>query len=333
MQRRTICFVVLCVAFLIAVNAKPRPDRVRRDGGRLKGREGRRLGYSQTHPRQYSDICGKQKKQFTRFLRPTFKIFNGTCAKYGELPWVAQIQVRDTANARHGVYDHYCGATILSDNLVLTAAHCFQAFAPSMMRVVVGQSNLNAIDPEEQAFDVEEVIKHRRWDSPRDGLFSNDIALVKLRRKGDGSGIRFSDNVAPACLPDPDDENTVFRPGMHCVIAGWGRTENKDSIEECMQAAMVPIISDEECKDMYSNNGRRRIARGMTCAGYRDGGVDTCKGDSGGPLACRAERDGQFYVHGIVSWGDGCGAANKPGVYTMVRHYLDWIEEMIEKLA
>lgn len=63
--------------------------------------------------------------------------------------------------------------------------------------------------------------------SPVDGRYSNDIALVKIRRKGDGSGIRFSDNVAPACLPDKYSE---FREGMHCVIAGWGKTESEENL-------------------------------------------------------------------------------------------------------
>ncbi len=61
--------------------------------------------------------------------------------------------------------------------------------------------------------------------SPREGRYSNDIALVKLRRKGDRSGIRFSSNVAPACLPEKDLE---FESGTDCVIAGWGKTQGKN---------------------------------------------------------------------------------------------------------
>ena len=55
--------------------------------------------------------------------------------------------------------------------------------------------------------------------------------------------------------------------------------------------------------------------------------VDTCQGDSGGPLVCNHDhrsRKRKYAQIGITSWGDGC-AEGKPGVYTRVAYYLDWI--------
>lgn len=51
------------------------------------------------------------------------------------------------------------------------------------------------------------------------------------------------------------------------------------------------------------------------------------QGDSGGPLACA--RNDVSFLYGIISWGEGCGRFGKPGVYTRVVNYIDWINSVI----
>ena len=66
------------------------------------------------------------------------------------------------------------------------------------------------------------------------------------------------------------------------------------------------------------------------CAGAKKG-KDSCGGDSGGPLVCR-QKDGSWTQVGLVSWGSAeCGEKGKPGVYTWVANYIDWIDNIIDQ--
>jgi len=73
----------------------------------------------------------------------------------------------------------------------------------------------------------------------------------------------------------------------------------------------VPIVSRATCN---SNYGSGAITTNMICAGLTQGGKDSCQGDSGGPIVDKSSRA----LIGLVSWGEGCAAAGKPGVYTRV---------------
>ena len=85
----------------------------------------------------------------------------------------------------------------------------------------------------------------------------------------------------------------------------------------------MPILDSSICAREYSKYkyGTEYEPETMICAGYPEGGKDTCEGDGGGPLVCKGE------LQGIVSWGAGCGEEGKPGIYTRVCKFNDWLEQ------
>ena len=120
-----------------------------------------------------------------------------------------------------------------------------------------------------------------------------------------------------------------------CYAVGWGKTVDGDIFgAEALREARVPLIDDRDCRRAFDFE----LTASQMCAGYSEGGVDTCAGDSGGPLMCHTSgggidgKDGRrWYVHGVTSFGEGCGARNKFGIYTRVDAFVDWIDDVITK--
>ncbi|XP_074023259.1 LOW QUALITY PROTEIN: serine protease 27-like, partial [Numenius arquata] len=135
---------------------------------------------------------------------------------------------------------------------------------------------------------------------------SGDIALGQLARP-----VPFDDLILPVCLPSPA---LRFPPGTRCVATGWGDIQEGEDLPSPrrLQKLEVPIMAQATA-----------IQDDMICAGYPQGRKDTCKGDSGGPLVCPV--GGRWVLAGIVSWGEGCAVPNRPGVYTRVSAYADWL--------
>lgn len=86
-----------------------------------------------------------------------------------------------------------------------------------------------------------------------------------------------------------------------------------------LQHVQVPVITNEQCREKYRSIGKLKADSQfddhVLCAGFTEGGKDSCKGDSGGPLMLPNQKDGKFYFYqiGVVSWGIGCARPNIPG--------------------
>lgn len=227
------------------------------------------------------------------------RIVGGMPAGANRYPWMARI-----------VYDgqFHCGASLLTKQYVLTAAHCVRKLKRNKIRVILGDHD-QTITTESAAImrAVTAVIRHGQFDSDS---YDNDIALLKLRKP-----VNFSRIIKPVCLPPPK----VDPAGKQGLVVGWGRTSEGGQLPAVVQEVQVPILSLNQCRGMKYRASR--ITGNMICAGKAS--TDSCQGDSGGPLLL--QQGDKYQIVGIVSWGVGCGRPGYPGVYTRITRYLKWL--------
>lgn len=111
------------------------------------------------------------------------------------------------------------------------------------------------------------------------------------------------------------------------ILTGWGKTE-KDELSDILQKAVLPRIDNEQCMQVLKQNQLRiALTDKQMCAGGEKR-VDSCRGDSGGPLAWvdKLNDAPRFIQFGIVSLGSNtCGEKSVPSIYTRVGQYMDWI--------
>ncbi|XP_041921976.1 hyaluronan-binding protein 2-like [Alosa sapidissima] len=256
-------------------------------------------------PNKQFATCGKPQPR--RMLN---RIYGGVKAIPGAHPWQASLQVRLKGSNQD--FRHICGAVLIQSCWMLTAAHCINQ--NNDMQVILGGLDLGKEESFEQTVAVQMVIVHEGYKETSSAVY-NDIALLKLKST-DGKCTVESQYVKAVCLP-----NTTLPDGTECNIAGWGATPDSEFGSSQLMDAEVLLISQDRCSDKSVYG--KKVDDSMFCAGYLQGGIDSCQGDSGGPLTC--EKKGTHYLYGLVSWGDSCGKANKPGVYTNVINFLAWI--------
>ncbi|XP_032076999.1 ovochymase-1 [Thamnophis elegans] len=249
------------------------------------------------------------------------RIIGGRMSMPGGQPW--QVSVKRGRS-------HFCGGSLIGDDVVATAAHCVVDLDLKVMKnliVTVGEFDLGSGDEEEQSVSVSEIVVHP--DFNRFGNMDSDIALLFLKHQ-----VQYGYEVQPICLPHKDD---VFEAGTLCVVSGWGKTSEDGPLSNVLQEVELPIIDSITCSEVLKTLNLPPGQRSMLCAGFPDGGRDACKGDSGGPLACR-KASGIWTLVGITSWGIGCGkgwvtvkringSRGSPGIFSKVNELLDFITQ------
>ncbi|XP_059486668.1 brachyurin-like [Neocloeon triangulifer] len=226
------------------------------------------------------------------------KIIGGDYAFLGQFPNQVALYL-DAA--------YFCGGSLISDNIVLTAAHCAEDIRTFEVHAGTTWNQGGQVVTSRNA------TIHEYYDSV---TIINDLALVFLPNQLTG------ENIGPVRLPSHSMLGVTFA-GQYARVSGWGRTSDSSPyISEDLKFVDVKVIENAECAAVYGDI----INDSKICVDTNAGLSGTCNGDSGGPLII-FEADGDATQIGVVSFGasDGCEAGYPDGL-TRITEYLTWIE-------
>ena len=136
-----------------------------------------------------------------------------------------------------------CGGSIISNQHILTAAHCTDILGYPLNTTQI-QVSVGEHDTSDSAFDLKTISKITRHPgySPLNAV--NDIAILTL-----SSPLTFSKSMAPICLPE-GTSNTFA--GDTATVIGWGRTSPGGNVSSTLQEVDLTVTTNDFCMSSYA---------------------------------------------------------------------------------
>lgn len=228
------------------------------------------------------------------------RIIGGQNINIDQAPWQVLFEINGNDD---------CGGVVLNTEWILTAAHCvvIGGATPQNSRIIAGIT-LRSQKNNGQIRNISQIIVHDDYNTVNN---DNDMALIKL-----STPLSFNQDVQSVPFAtDIDVSSGLLDPGVIATITGWGWIDDFGNRPNHLQAANLPIISNQEAIDLGSNVTANMIALFQQ-------GVAAAPGDSGGPMV--VPKNGGVILGGICSWGHFPKSSN-PTIYTRVSNYCNWI--------
>uniref|UniRef100_A0A3P9C2B7 Coagulation factor II (thrombin) n=1 Tax=Maylandia zebra TaxID=106582 RepID=A0A3P9C2B7_9CICH len=310
-----------------------------------EGRERSVLGQARKNlfsPRTFGqgeDDCGQRplfEKKNKTDANEACMLFSRWCriiqdddAEVASAPWQVMLY-------RRSPQEFLCGASLISDQWILTAAHCIlyppwnKNFTVSDILGRLGKHRSTMFERGiEKVVVIDEIIVHPKYNWKEN--LNCDIALLHMRRP-----VTFTDKIHPICLPSKPVAKFLMSEGFKGRVTGWGSLKKSwnpavRNLTSVLQQIHLPIVDQNICRSSTSV----KITDNMFCAGYKPDDNhrgDACEGDSGGPFVMKYPAENRWYQIGIVSWSEGCDRDGKYGFYTHLFRMTKWIGKVIEKM-
>lgn len=240
---------------------------------------------------------------------PMGRVYNGKPISRENIPWIVRVLGARTEKGSG------CAGSIITSNVILTAAHCVKSDYGVLSKKVLVFFNATEFGGG-YAVQVEKLKVHPKFGKTKDRFY--DIALLKL-----AVDLKFNRIMRPVCLPERDFD-VVKKPLM---VAGWGATAYA-KYSKTILYAYVNGMKDEKCqRSIRGTPTEKRPKRRLPMICAKGNNTNACPGDSGGPMTLKDEK-GRTTIVGIVSYGVICHPKYE-SKHTRVAFYTRWIRKVL----